>query len=472
MVIFGATGDLARHKLFPALFSLFKQKKLPEKFFIIGFSRRGLSDTEFRSLLIEDLEEDKNMSRQKFLENVFYQKGNFAETSGYEGLCEKLNGLDKQLGFFMTRLFYLATPPDNYQPILNLLASTKLAAGRGQGSDQWTRVAIEKPFGKNLETARELDLKLAEMFEEKQIFRVDHYLGKEAVQNMLAFRFANGVFEPVWNKNYIDHIQITFSEKPGVTTRGKFFDGVGMLRDVAQNHLLQLIASIAMEPPVSFSHEGVRDARAKAIKAIRRIQPHEVDEQVVRGQYAGYHQEADIAVNSQTETFVALKLFIDTPRLSGVPIYIRAGKKLPENLVEIKIIFIQTCHVLFKEYGCPEIGNVLTIRVQPDEGISLKVIAKTPGTKLALSTVNMGFSYKNEFGIHGANAYEKLLLDILTADQMLFNRSDELESSWGFMTNILEGWKTSKSEIENYEVGTWGPEEAKTLIEKDGRKWI
>ena len=484
MVIFGATGDLARHKLFPALFSLYKQKRLPENFYIIGFARRVFSDDDFRSLIGEQLKTD-SPEYAEFAKNVYYEQGLFDEKNGYEKLIERLNKFDEKVGACIMRLFYLATPPDNYDAILDHLLSTKLSEGCGQGSSKWTKLVIEKPFGKDLETAQELDRRLAEIFEEKQIFRVDHYLGKETVQNMLAFRFANGIFDPIWSSKYIDHVQITFAEKKGVAGRGKFFDGVGILRDVAQNHLMQLIATVAMEQPKSFMKEDVRDARAKAIHAIKYIEPSDVSSRVVRGQYAGYHDEKDVMKDSTTETFVAMKLEVDTPRFSGVPFYVRAGKHMPKDTVEISIVFIQTCHILFKEYGCPEEGNVLTIRIQPDEGITLRMIAKKPFDSahgkpgLALTTVNMGFNYSDEFGGKGADAYEKILTDIFSGDQTLFNRSDELESSWEFITKILKGWsevqnssRFNREKIKNYNEGEWGPKEATELIEKDGRKWI
>jgi len=314
--------------------------------------------------------------------------------------------------------------------------------------------------------------KLSEIFEEKQIFRVDHYLGKETLQNMLAFRFANGIFEPIWNKDYIDHVQITFAEKNGIETRGKFFDGVGILRDVGQNHLMQLIAAVVMEQPKSFKKEDLRDARAKAIESINYIEPNEAAKNVVRGQYQGYRKEKDVLPNSNTETFTAFKFFLNTPRFEGIPFYVRAGKKMPKDEVTISIVFLQTCHILFKEYGCPEIGNVLTIRIQPDEGIYLRIIAKKPGSKLALETVNMHFTYEESFKTKGIEAYEKVLVDIFSGDQMLFSRSDELASSWEFITKILEGWGKGGSKLQIYESGSWGPKEADDLIERDGKKWL
>jgi len=471
MIIFGATGDLAQHKLIPSLFSLFKEGHLPEQFNIIGFSRRDFKEEEFRDYFIDQKSDPR---WNEFAGHLSYQSGSFEEEKGYLELSNKLKEIDTNLGACVTRFFYLATPPDHYQIILNKLVETKLSEGCGypsqdfSGKSRWTRVVIEKPFGKDLETARNLDKRLAEIFEEKQIFRVDHYLGKETVQNMLAFRFANGIFEPVWNKNFIDHVQITFAEEEGVKSRGKFFDGTGELRDIAQNHLMQLLAAVAMEQPRSFTKEDLRDARAKVIDSIRCVE----GKSVIKGQYKGYWDEKDVSAKSQTETFVGMKLFVDTERFSGVPFYVRAGKKMPKEVVEISVVFTQTCHVLFKEYGCPEIGNVITFRIQPNEGIKLRFIAKKPGAKLGLDSVDMKFNYKEGFGTSGFEAYQRVLLDIFAGDQMLFNRSDELESSWRLITEILDRWSSEKEEILVYEPGTWGPKEADALIEKDGRKWI
>lgn len=472
MVIFGATGDLMKNKLLPALIRLYKEKKLGEKFYIIGFARRPFTNEEFRRMLKIDGD---------FARHLIYQQGEFEDVKGYSQLVGKLNEFGKKNGACITRFFYLATPPSHYESILNFLNSTKLVEGRGQHNarakrdkerNNWTRIIVEKPFGKDLETAIALDKKLSEIFEEKQIFRVDHYLGKETVQNILAFRFANGIFDPVWNKNYLDHVQITFVEKKGIEGRGNFFDGVGILRDVGQNHLMQLIAAIAMDQPKSFLKEGLRDERTRVIKALKHIENNEVNKYVVRGQYKGYNLEKNVPKDSQTETFVAMKFFVNTPRLVNIPFYVRAGKKMPKDTVEISLVFLQTCHILFREYGCPEIGNVLTIKIQPDEGISIRMIAKKPGTKLALDTVNMDFTYEEAFMTKGAEAYEKVLLDIFAGDQTLFNRSDELESSWDFITKILKGWSQETSRVLSYKPGTWGPKEASELIEKDNRKWL
>ncbi len=472
IVIFGATGDLAQHKLLPALFSLYKQGALGEDFFIVGFARRPFTDATYRQMLGDELGH-RNKAWEEFSSNIYYQQGMFDEEAGYQELITKLKIFDDKIGACITRLFYLATPPNNYENILHFMKSTKLSEGCGQGSEKWTRLAIEKPFGKDLETARNLDKKLADLFEEKQIFRVDHYLGKETVQNMIVFRFANSIFEPMWNKEHIDHVQITLSEKKGIGRHGKFFDGVGNLRDVGQNHLLQLLATVAMEQPRSFERESVRDVRVAAIKAIKPLSPHEISESIVRGQYEGYTSEKDVDPHSDTETYVAMKLHVDTPRFEGVPFYLRAGKGMTEDVVDIKVVFKQTCHILFKEAGCPEIGNVLTIRIQPDEGISLRVVAKKPATRLALGTVTMNFAYEQAFGGHGMDAYEKVVLDILAGDQMLFNRSDELESSWHLISTILQSWeKDSQANVLSYKPGTWGPEEADALLAKDGRKWL
>lgn len=471
LVIFGATGDLAHTKLLPVLFTLYKKKELPDDFFIFGFARRNLTDEQFADLFRE-LSDEKEW--KAFTSHLFYQQGLFNETEGYVTLANRLEALDKKIGACITRIFYLATPPQNYDMILDNLKSSKLSEGCGQGSSKWTRIAIEKPFGKDLETAKVLDKKLSEIFEERQVFRVDHYLGKETVQNMLVFRFANGIFDPVWNKEYIDNIQITHAEKKtiGERGRGKFFDGVGQLLDMGQSHLMQLIAGAAMDMPRSFSKEGVRDARAKALAALQCIEPSKVVTHVVRGQYEGYTTEKDIDSQSDTETFVAMKFFIDSERFAGVPFYVRSGVGMPENVVEISLVFKQTCHILFKEIGCPEEGNILKIRIQPNEGISIQIIAKVPGSVLQLGTANMHFSYAEEYGTSGIDAYEKILMDIFTGEQTLFNRTDELSSSWAFIEKITKGWKKDKAKPFTYEKGSWGPNEATALIEKDGRKWV
>jgi glucose-6-phosphate 1-dehydrogenase len=469
LVIFGVTGDLAQNKLMPSLFSLYQQGYLPEEFMITGFARREMSAEELRGYF-------GNLKTQpgweKFARHLVYQQGYFEEEEGYQALRESLRKYDQEIGECAFRLFYLATPPVNYNAILENLDRSGLSRGCDQGGNKWTRVIVEKPFGEDLETARALDRACAVAFEEKQIFRVDHYLGKETVQNMLAFRFANGIFEPAWNRNYIDHVQITWAEKKGIEGRGKFFDRTGLLRDIAQNHLMQLVAAVGMEQPESFINESIRDARAAVIRAIRLFKPEEVAHYTVRGQYAGYREERDVNPASETETFAALKFFLDTPRFEGVPFYIRAGKKMPQDLVEVLLFFRQTCPILFEEYGCPETGNVLRIRIQPDEGISIRFIAKKPGVKLALQTVNMKFSYREEFPGKLADAYEKILLDIFRGDQTLCSRSDELEYSWELIARVMEGWSGKKAPpLLIYNPGEWGPAAADDLIAGDHRQW-
>ncbi|HEX7042474.1 MAG TPA: glucose-6-phosphate dehydrogenase [Patescibacteria group bacterium] len=475
LVIFGATGDLAKNKLIPALFGLFKKNELPKDFWIVGFARRPFLQDEFAKLLWEGLPDDVRHDKKEwenFARHLFYQQGNFDESWGYNALVEKLKNLDEQIGACITRIFYLATPPQNYDTILDNMVATRLPEGCGQGSSKWTRIAIEKPFGKDIETALALDKKLSEIFEEKQIFRVDHYLGKESLQNLLVFRFANGIFDPIWNSEYIDNVQITLSEKKGIGNRGKFFDGVGTLRDVGQNHLMQLFAAVAMEMPMSFSKEGVRDARAKAIESIKCIDSERVGSDVVRGQYIGYKSEKDVDKNSSTETYVAMKFFANSKRFENIPFYMRAGKEMSENLVEIAIVFKQTCHILFKEIGCPEEGNVLKIRIQPDEGINIRIIAKTPGPNLLLEPVDMHFKYSEHFASKGSEAYEKVLGDIIKGEQILFNRSDELESSWEFIEKILKGWENENIPLFEYKKGSMGPKAGDELLGKDGKKWV
>lgn len=468
MVIFGSTGDLAVNKLIPALFELYKKEMITGEFLIIGFSRREMTDQDFRDFFPKLSKENK---WKKFASHITYQNGDFTKESGYLELIEKLNDFDTKMGACITRFFYLATPPNNYEVILDYLYTTKLSEGCGQGSNKWTRIVIEKPFGKDLKTAISLDKKLAKIFEEKQIFRVDHYLGKETVQNILAFRFANTIFEQVWNKNFIDSIQITFAEIDGIGNRGKFFDGVGILRDIGQNHLMQLLAAVAMERPKKFDKEPIRDEREKVIKAIKQIPSNQFEKFVVRGQYKSYIKEKDVVSNSKTETFVALKIFINTKRFLNVPFYLRLGKKMPKESVYICVVFKKAYHELFKEYGTSDKSNVLIIKIQPDEGIALRLYAKTPGTKLSLEEVNMHFTYKEEFKEKVNDAYEKILLDIFAGDQTLFNRSDELASSWRFITSILNNFEKDKNLI-MYNDGSWGPKEAIDLIERDGRKWI
>lgn len=461
IVIFGATGNLSHTKLLPSLLALFNQEFLPEEFYIVGYSRRMMADEEFQNSF-EDLNNKEGW--EEFKKHIYYQQGTFEDEEGYIALDKRLKEFDQNKGSFITRFFYLATPPKHYSDILDRIVKSKLS---DSPEDKYPRIVIEKPFGRDLETAKELDKKLEEYFDEKQIFRVDHYLGKETVQNMLAFRFANSIFEPVWNNQFIDHVQITWAEKEGIENRGNFFDGIGMLRDVVQNHIMQLISAVAMEQPKSFTKEDIRNERAKVVSAVSLSS----DSEVIRGQYDGYLEEKEVAKDSKTETFVSMKLMVNTARFKGIPFYIRAGKKMEKDLITVSVVFTQTCHILFKEYGCPEVGNVLTFRIQPDEGITLRVIAKQPGHKLNLGTVNMKFNYKDDFGTSGLDAYEKILLDIFAGDQILFSRSDEIENSWSLLDQVLKEWQ-SNSSITMYSIDGWGPDEANQLISKDGKRWF
>ncbi len=480
MVIFGATGDLTARKLMPALYSLLEQKILPERFFVVGFARRPFSHEEFRVLMREAVE--KNLQRtlkediwQKLAPNLYYQQGLFEEERPYDELINLLSSFDKEIGACITRFFYLATPPHNYSTILTMLDKTKLSEGCGQGSNKWTRVLIEKPFGKDLATSRKLEEQLSKTFEERQIYRIDHYLAKETIQNILVFRFANSFFEPVWNKDYIDHVQITLAEKEGIANRGKFYDGVGALKDVAQNHLMAMLAYVTMEEPKSANVADIREQRVRVLSMIRPIDADQIKTMVVRGQYEGYNQEKNVEANSLTETYTAFKLFIDNSRWQGVPFYLRTGKKLKESNVRIDIIFKHPRGNLSSFFQQPKgiQANLLTIRVQPREGISLCFFAKKPGLSFTLTPAEMDFSYLRSFKKDIVDSYEKILLDSITGDQTLFATGAGFQATWRFINSIIEGWsKLKPPEFPNYKKNSWGPKEADTLIERDGRHWF
>lgn len=488
IVIFGATGDLTQRKLLPALFHLYQKKLLPEHFFIVGFSRRAYSTDDFKEFLRDAFKKYdfthafNESSWEEFCGKIYYQKGEFSTPEGYLLLIEKLKEIDDFMKACVPRYFYLATPPDKYSTIIEFLDQTKLSEGCGQGSDKWTKVMVEKPFGRSLEDARKLDNTLARIFKEEQIYRIDHYLGKETVQNIIAFRYGNTIFDAVWNSQFIDHVQITIAETLGVETRGNFYEGVGALRDMAQSHLLELMAAVAMKPTTS-SGEAIRDARAKIISSIHHIEPEDVGERVVRGQYGslssqstvhslqkikGYREEPNVDPTSNTETFVALKLTLDDPRWRGVQFYLRTGKRLKEKATEISIVFKEPRLHLFHDL---HEANVLTFRIEPNEGMTIAMVAKKVGLTNEFGSIPLSFNYQKEVEL--PEAYERILLDVMRGDQTLFTRTDEVKASWVLISKIAAGWwREGKPEFPNYEPGSWGPEEAAELIERDGRKWL
>lgn len=485
MVIFGATGDLTGRKLMPALYNLLDQGILPDRFYIVGVARRAFSDDEFRLMMREAVV--KNLKSElkegiwaRLAKNIYYQQGLFEEEAPYNSLIPRLAAFDKEIGACITRFFYLATPPQNYATILGKLAKTKLSEGCGQGSSRWTRILIEKPFGKDLNEAKKLEEQLSQTFEEKQIYRIDHYLAKETIQNILAFRFANPL-EFLWNKDFIDHIQITLAESDGIGNRGKFYEGMGALKDVAQNHLMAILAYICMEEPKSMT---AADIRAKRVEVLEKMVKADNPDNIVRGQYgqgvlggkviAGFRQEKDIPADSQTETYVAFKLAIDNERWQGVPFYLRTGKRLYRDVARIDIQLKNRKSQFFSQFKLPEGGaNVITIAVQPKEGISLKFLAKVPGLTYEIKPVDMDFSYSDTFHKEIIDSYEKILLDSIKADQTLFATSTGFAATWEYITSIINLWeKQGKPQFPNYPAGSWGPAAADELLERDGRKWM
>lgn len=487
MVIFGATGDLTRRKLMPALYNLAIEGLLPANFTVVGYARRDLSTDDFRAQMraaVDQFSRRRPIDQsiwQTFEQGISYQQGEFEDVSHFVRLAEQLEHLDRSRGTSGNRIYYLATPPTQYETIIDNLREAGLNQPSTNGG--WTRLIVEKPFGRDLQSAVALNDHLRTAFTEQQIYRIDHYLGKETVQNMLAFRFANGIFEPIWNRNYIDNVQITVAESIGIEGRGNYYDQAGALRDMVQNHMLQLLSLTAMEPPIAFGANEVRDEKVKAIRAIREVKPEQVNEITVRGQYGpgwvagqpvpGYRDERQVDANSMTETYVALKLLIDNWRWAGVPFYLRTGKRLPRRVTEIAIQFKSVPHPLFQGSAADSLEpNVLAIRIQPDEGISLKIAAKVPGPQIRLRSVNMGFLYGTSFLVESPDAYERLLLDCMLGDSTLFTRRDETEAAWRPITAILEGWsETPAPHFPNYEAGTWGPREADEFLARDGRAW-
>ena len=485
VVIFGASGDLTKRKLLPALYHLEQAGALPQEISVVGVARRSL-ETTFAPDMKEGIlagggvKEDE-AALAPFVSKISYFAMNFDDADGYARLKEMLAGIDAKSGTKGNRLFYLATAPEYFADIINALGEQQMNKPAA-GSGAWVRTIIEKPFGHDLASARALNDDVNKVFDEDQIFRIDHYLGKETVQNILVFRFANGIFENVWNRNYIDHVEITAAEAIGIEGRGPFYETAGALRDVVQNHVMELLSFVAMEPPVSFEASAVRAEKVKVWKSIQPIHPADT----VRGQYGpgtvdgkavpGYRQEDRVHPRSQTETYAALRLEIENWRWAGVPFYIRAGKRLAKRVTEVTIMFKQPPLSIFQdEQGKGAEGirnNFISMRIQPDEGITLRFGAKLPGPHMQISPVSMNFSYAEAFGASSANGYERLLLDAMLGDATLFAHRDGVEATWSLITPILEDWaKNPIKDLPNYAAGTWGPPASDAMLKADGRKW-
>lgn len=486
IVIFGASGDLTARKLIPALYHLFKEKQLPAAFRVIGFARREKTDDSWRAELRVALDE---FSRTKpvddvawaaFAQNVVYCMGDLTDPAAYAKLEQLLNSFgDARLRNNL--LFYLATSPSQFGDVAEQLHNAKLL--HRHGGEGWQRLVVEKPFGHDLASAHALNNELTRFAHERQVFRIDHYLGKETVQNILMFRFSNSIFEELWTRRSVDHVQITVSEKLGVGGRGGYYEEAGAMRDMLQNHLLQVLALVAMEPPVSLEAESIRDEKVKLLKSIRPLAPIQVAANVVRGQYTAgeidgqprpaYRGEAKVKADSNVETFIALRMLIDNWRWSGVPFYLRTGKNLPLSASEVRVQFRPTPHVLFAAQCGPKLdANAITLRLQPNEGITLRFNGKIPGTSMRLRPVRMHFSYDSEFGAYTPEAYERLLLEAIAGDATLFIRRDEVETAWGFIDSIRAGWDNQPlMENEFYAAGTWGPAAADELLAASGRAW-
>ncbi|HSS76095.1 MAG TPA: glucose-6-phosphate dehydrogenase [Thermoanaerobaculia bacterium] len=485
MVIFGATGDLTKRKLIPALYNLVNDELLPDDFAVVGVGRSPLSEEEFRQRMAEDLRqfatgEVDEAKLDWLLQRLRYVAGDLEDTETFRRLGEALAKLDAELGTGGNYLYYLAVPPSLFCDYIHRLGEVGLTR---EDEGKWRRVIIEKPFGHDLDSARKLNRDIREVLAETQIFRIDHYLGKETVQNIMAFRFGNGIFEPIWNRRYVDHVQITVAETVGVEGRGSYYEEAGALRDMVQNHMFQLLALTAMEPPVSFAADVVRDERVKVLSAIRPFTDEDVLRFTVRGQYGegvmndervvGYRAEKSVAPNSNTETFAALEIFIDNWRWADVPFYLRTGKRLPKRATEIAIQFKRAPLMLFRDTPVERLSpNLLVLHIQPDEGISLRFEGKVPGPQMRLGTVRMHFEYADYFGAQPHTGYETLLYDCMLGDTTLFHRTDMVETGWRVVTPILDVWKAlAPRNFPNYAANTWGPKEADELIQKDGRKW-
>ena len=486
VVLFGATGDLAHRKVVPALYHLWMSKLLPENFALLCFGRRANTDEALRAEYRASLELHARLKPvneaawSAFAGRISYLQGAFDDPASYAMLSDRLNSIDAAAGTAGNRLFYLATPASAVPEIVRGLGGAGLDHESADGG--WRRIVVEKPFGRDVASAVKLNREIGKVFRESQIYRIDHYLGKETVRNILIFRFGNLIFEPLWHRLYIDHVQITVAESIGVEARGDFYEQTGALRDVLQNHLLQLLALVAMEPPATLEADALRDEKVKVLRAIRRLSPVEVERSVVRGQYgpgsvagaqaAGYHSEPEVDAQSETETYVAARFEIDDWRWSGVPFYLRAGKRMAKRATEIAIQFKAVPQELFGAATGDADSNLLVIRIQPDEGIMLRFAAKVPGLGVDVRPVNMDFGYGSSFGGDVPEAYETLILDALLGDASLFTRADEVEEAWRIVDPIIDAWVAgTPPRFPNYASGSWGPDEADELLTRDGHRW-
>ena len=486
MVIFGASGDLTQRKLLPALYTLYREGMLPARFAVVGVARQRMGVDAFREQMRKGCDTHSRLRPvqdgpwEAFARNLFYHPAEFDDPQAFATLKDELEEIERELGIPSNRLYYLSTPPSTFPTIIQQLGQAGLVS---RVTEPWNRIIVEKPFGTDLESAQLLNRQMKEVFREAQIYRIDHYLGKETVQNMLAFRFGNGLFEPIWNQYQIHHVQITSAESLGMEGRGAYFEEAGILRDMVQNHLFQILCLTGMEPPVSMDANAIRDEKVKFLKSLRPIAVERMRDYVVRAQYLeghvlgekvpGFRQEPGVHPASTTETYVALRLQVDNWRWGNVPFFLRAAKRMPKKVTDISIKFRNPPHALFRDQHMGDaVSNVLTIRIQPDEGISLHFGAKTPGAAMQLAPVNMEFRYGTSFGSEPPEAYERLILDAMLGEATLFIRDDETEASWAFISEIHKAWAAEgTAELPKYQAGTWGPAEADTLLESRDAQW-